>query len=78
MLLSSQKYSVITIYAFELDYETKLKQFMLLVDKTESERRTIGRNKKTNGFKIIFFTFFSKHSLHHCSSYANKRYIDLN
>ena len=50
---------------------TKLKQFMLLFDKTEPERRKIVECKAANGFKF-FFDFFKQTLVKHCSSNAYK------
>ena len=53
------KCSIIIICASELDCEIKFKQFMFLLDKTEPERRIIGRYKATNGFKNCFSFFLT-------------------
>ena len=40
--------------ASELDYDIAFKQFLLLIDKTESEKRTIKQCKAKNSFKNTF------------------------
>ena len=57
-------FRIIIIFASEPDRLVKFKRFMLLFDKTQRERRTIGQCKATNDLQ--FFSHFFKIN----SSYA--------